>query len=323
MNRSRSICAAIEPDLAAAAGGEADQTAIRRVEDHAARCAVCGDAYRQYRALEGVIGAWRRVTAPGVAAERARKRLDHRLSRLRRRTLTYGIFPSPLGNLLIALSDRGVSLIEYLGRAQELGRSRLVRLPLDLQEDDGELEALYRELLEYLEGRRTRLSWPVDLRLARSDFHRAVLHATAGIPYGAVASYAGIACELGRPAATRAVAQALRWNPLPIVVPCHRVVGSSGSLTGYAGTRISLKQRLLATEGVRTVRARDDIQIPRHAMYVRTPSDEYYCLPTCDWLRRVRHLNRLILFGSRQRAEAAGLRPCGACRPDLHPLPGD
>src|SRR3989304_4723326 len=96
-------------------------------------------------------------------------------------------------------------------------------------EGGAEGEVLYRELLESLEHKRTRLEWPLDLRLARSDFHRRVLEATAGIPYGAIMSSAGVACELGKPSAVRAVAQALRWTPLPIVVPCHRVVGASGA----------------------------------------------------------------------------------------------
>jgi O-6-methylguanine DNA methyltransferase len=146
-----------------------------------------------------------------------------------------------------------------------------------------------------------------------------VLQTTAGIPYGAVMSYAGVACECGKPSATRAVAQALRWNPLPIAVPCHRVVGTSGALTGYAGNKIDLKERLLTTEGVRIVKADHDPRIPRDAMYVAAGEDSY-CLPTCRWLTSVEHPHRLVYFGSRERAEAAGRQPCTDCRPDLHPL---
>ena len=108
---------------------------------------------------------------------------------------------------------------------------------VEAREDGADLERLQRELLDYLGGRRTRLDWPLDLRGAGSDFQRAVLEATVAVPYGAVASYAGIAGHLGQPAAVRAVAQALRHNPLPIVVPCHRIVGSGGDLVGYAGNR--------------------------------------------------------------------------------------
>jgi len=145
-----------------------------------------------------------------------------------------------------------------------------------------------------------------------------VLKATAKIPYGAVVSYTGIAWKVGGPATCRAVAQALRWNPLPIVVPCHRMIGAAGSLTGYAGNRVDLKQRLLTTEGIPIVKTPRDLQIARDAMYVRYPGDRAYCLPTCSSLSSLTPA-RLTFFGSRERAEAAGLRPCTACRPDLHP----
>jgi methylated-DNA-[protein]-cysteine S-methyltransferase len=321
MNRQRTSCADIEHDLIAAATGEADALTERRVRQHVGGCAPCGGEYERYRAIERAVGAWRDVPAPAEVAAGARARLEARLGELKRRIVTYRIFPSPLGNILIALSDRGVSLVEYLGRHRDLAYSCLSRRPdVEAIEDGAELEALSRELLEYLEGKRTRLDWPLDLRLARSDFHRTVLRATAGIPHGAVMSYAGVACEVGKPSATRAVAQALRHNPLPIVIPCHRVIGSSGSLTGYAGDKIDLKERLLAVEGVSTVKAPHHARVPRGAMYVRYPGDSSYCLPTCPSLGTLEHPHRLVFFGSRERAEAAGLAPCSTCRPDLHPI---
>src|SRR2546426_142848 len=108
----------------------------------------------------------------------------------------------------------------------------------EVVEDAAAIEPVYRELLDYLNARGTRLSWPLDLRWAKSEFQRRVLAVTTELPYGAVASYGGIAKRIGAPGSVRAVAQALRHNPLPIVIPCHRVIGSTGDLTGYAGTRI-------------------------------------------------------------------------------------
>jgi methylated-DNA-[protein]-cysteine S-methyltransferase len=319
MTQTRTPCLEIEPDLVAAATGEAEAVVAQRVEAHLGRCAPCGVEYHRYRAIDHAVGVWRTSPAPDGGAERARQRLQARLAELRRRTFTYRIFSSPLGNILIALSDEGVSLIEYLGRGRTLVHSRLHRMPgVETIEDGAEVEALYRELLEYLEGKRTRLEWPLDLRLARSEFHRTVLQITASIPYGAVMSYAGVACEVGKPSATRAVAQALRWNPLPIVIPCHRVVGTSGALTGYAGDRISLKQRLLETEGVRTLQAERDVKIPRDAMVVGEPNDPWYCRPTCSSLSSLSHPHRLLRFASREHAEAAGRAPCTTCRPDLY-----
>jgi hypothetical protein len=115
------------------------------------------------------------------------------------------------------------------------------------------------------------------------------------------------------------VAQALRWNPIPIAIPCHRVIGSSGDLTGYAGDRLELKERLLTVEGVPTLSDRDDHRVNRGSMYVRHLEEAEYCLPTCGSLPMM-SLADLTLFGSRDRAEAVGLAPCTSCRPDLHPL---
>ena len=155
----------------------------------------------------------------------------------------------------------------------------------------------------------------------RSDFQRRVLEATAALPYGAVTSYAGIAARIGAPTSFRSVAQALRWNPLPIVIPCHRVIGSDGDLVGYAGKHVELKQRLLAVEGVNARPAGDhDFKVHREAMYTLMNGEVEYCLPTCGSLAE-RPLSELTLFGSRERAEAAGFGPCSSCRPDLHPLP--
>jgi O-6-methylguanine DNA methyltransferase len=190
---------------------------------------------------------------------------------------------------------------------------------VEAQEGGRALERLHGELLDYLAGRRTRLEWPLDLRFARSDFERAVLQATAAVPYGSVSSYTGIAGDLGKPSAVRAVAQALRHNPVPIVVPCHRIVGISGDLVGYAGDRLGLKERLLAVEGVPTVHAHSP-RIERAAMYHYDPNpDRQYCLPTCGTILE-RPLGQVKLFARREVAEVIGLSPCTACRPDLHPL---
>lgn len=309
-------CVAIEADLVAAATGEAGPDAGVRVREHVERCRPCQDEFGRYQAIEGVVGRMR-ASAAEADEGRARERLIARLSDLSRGRMRYGVFPSPLGPILLARTSDGVSLVEYLGSDADVGRSPLGRWSgLDAIEDGAAVETFYRELLEYLDGRRSRLDWPIDLRLTRSEFHRGVLAATAAIPYGAVCSYAGIATEVGQPSASRAVAQALRRNPLPIIVPCHRVIGSSGALVGYAGDKMDLKRRLLAVEGV----ASDAARIPRRAMYVTMPREAYYCLPTCTWIPTAEQPHRFLFFGSRARAEAAGLAPCGDCRPDLHPL---
>jgi methylated-DNA-[protein]-cysteine S-methyltransferase len=321
MTRKPSVCTEIEQDLIAVAIGEGDAAARPRVEAHVRACAPCARELDQYRAIEGAIGTW---PAPPMASEalaRSRHRIEAGLGDLRRRLLVARVFDSPLGPILIARSEEGVALIEYLGDASGPLRSRTVAgAGLEMIEDGAEVEVLYRDLLEYLEGKRTRLDWPLDLRLARSDFQRTVLRTATEIPYGAVTSYAGLASEVGKPSASRAVAQALRWNPLPIVVPCHRIVGADGALVGYAGNKVDLKERLLAAEGVRTATREGRPRIDRRLMYMSLPAETAYCLPSCDWLATLEQPQRLRLFGSRLRAEAAGLAPCSDCRPDLHPI---
>jgi methylated-DNA-[protein]-cysteine S-methyltransferase len=313
----------------AAATGEAQPAAVRRVQAHLERCSGCRAEFEGYRAVEAAVGVMRTGLPEGPDVSRSRERLESRLADLRSRLVAYRIFPSPFGYILIARSEQGVVLVDYLGAGRSLERSRLARLPgIEPVEDGAEVDALYRDLRRYLEGRLTRLEWPLDLRLVRSAFHRRVLEATAAIPYGAVASYSGLARDVGRPRAVRAAAQALRWNPLPIVIPCHRVVGVTGALTGYAGGKPTRKEKLLSVEGVPMERAGGDVRVARAAMYVHGPGDTAYCLPTCpspDPEAPPAYAERAFpvggfLIGSRVRAEAMGLTPCTTCRPDLHPL---
>jgi O-6-methylguanine DNA methyltransferase len=320
MSDKPTICLQIEDDLLASAMGEAAPGAARRVERHLAACASCRREFHEYRAVDDTVVALREELIPSGGLIQARARLETRLADLRTRLLTYRIFPSPLGHILIARSELGISVVEYLERGTSLRASRLSHEPgVELAEGGGELEAAYRELLEYLRGGRKRLEWPLDLRLVRSDFQRTVLQATAAVPYGAVIPYAGIAQEVGKAAAVRAVAQALRWNPLPIVIPCHRVIGTSGALTGYAGKKVGLKQKLLSLEGVPTVMEAGVLGIRPQAMYALYPGEREYCLPTCPSFST--HAPApLTRFASRQDAEAAGFSPCTTCRPDLHPI---
>jgi O-6-methylguanine DNA methyltransferase len=317
MSAANPTCREIERDLVAVAAGEARPVATRVVERHLAVCRDCRDELERYRVLEGIVTDLRRAPLPGADPALSRAELEARLADIRARMVAYGIFSSPLGRILIARSELGISLVEYL-ESESAARSHLARLARgEMREDKAGVETVYHELLEYLDHRRTRLDWPLDLRWTRSDFQRRVLTATAELPYGAVTSYAGIAQRIGTPSAVRAVAQALRRNPVPIVIPCHRVIGNGGDLTGYAGNKISLKRTLLSLEGVPVaVRAP---KIERDHMYVRAGADSEYCVPTCGSLSR-QSLAGLTLFGSRGHAEAVGLTPCTSCRPDLHPL---
>jgi methylated-DNA-[protein]-cysteine S-methyltransferase len=319
MSGTRPTCREIEPDLVAVAAGEAAPPATALVAEHVAGCPPCRDELERYRVVEGLVADIKRVPPRGADPTLARAELSARLADLRSRVVSYGIFPSPIGPILIARSEHGVSMIEYLDSLTP-ATSRLARLSgATLVEDETRTDPLYRDVLDYLDGRRDGFAWALDLRWARGDFQQRVLRATSELPFGAVTSYGGIARAVGAPRAVRAVAQALRRNPIPIAIPCHRVIGSSGDLTGYAGDKIPLKQRLLSLEGVQMITTPSAVRVERSAMYVRYQAEREYCVPTCGALPTT-PLAELTLFGSRARAEAAGLSPCSSCRPDLHPI---
>jgi len=154
----------------------------------------------------------------------------------------YDVTESPVGDLFIASTDRGLCRISYRveGQDEELARVfgvRVLRVPLD---------EVRRELDEYFEGRRRNFDLPLDLRAA--PFHEAVLHELARVPYGRTETYGALAAKVGRPKAARAVGTVMNRNPIPIILPCHRILGANGSLTGYAGG-LHVKRALLELEG--------------------------------------------------------------------------
>jgi methylated-DNA-[protein]-cysteine S-methyltransferase len=161
----------------------------------------------------------------------------------------YDVTDSPVGELLLAVTDRGVCWIEFssddtLDRlAGQMGR-RLLRVPR-------RLTAVKRELDEYFSGDRTTFDVPVDVASVPA-FQQSVLRELARVPYGEVTTYGALAGRIGKPRAARAVGGALNRNPVPIILPCHRVVSASGSLVGYAGG-LERKQALLKLEGAALV----------------------------------------------------------------------
>ncbi len=161
----------------------------------------------------------------------------------------YTVFSTRWGH--VGLVARGERLIaSYLpDRAVEINRHIHRRWP-DALEDRGALPDFRQQLFEYLDGRRTRFEVDIDLSDLPS-FHRAVLTACRGIPFGQTASYAELAREVGRPRAARAVGQAMASNPLPLVIPCHRIIASDGTIGGFSSSRgVTQKERLLQHEGV-------------------------------------------------------------------------
>jgi methylated-DNA-[protein]-cysteine S-methyltransferase len=161
--------------------------------------------------------------------------------------VAYDIFDSPVGPLLVGVSDRGVCRITFepdpdaeLDRLAARVGPRVLRAAR-------RVEPVRRQLGEYFERRRQTFDLEYDLA-GLPAFQQEVLHELVRVPYAQTSTYGALAARIGRPRAARAVGGALNRNPVPIVVPCHRVVGSTGSLVGYAGG-LERKQALLELEG--------------------------------------------------------------------------
>ena len=159
---------------------------------------------------------------------------------------------SPVGTLLAARTERGLARLayeDYNGGRDNVLESLAERLSPRMLEQPARLDDVRRELDEYFAGRRHDFDVAIDFAAVRGEFARRLLQACARIPYGEVSSYREMATQAGSPAAVRAAGNALGANPIPIVVPCHRVLRTGGALGGYAGG-LERKQRLLALEGI-------------------------------------------------------------------------
>jgi methylated-DNA-[protein]-cysteine S-methyltransferase len=162
--------------------------------------------------------------------------------------VVYDLADTPIGTLLVAATGRGLCRIvfdpapepveEALGRAYGPRVLRAAR----------RLDPVKRQLDEYFTGNRHEFELPTDLRI-EAPFQRRVLAELARVPYGRTTTYGTLAGQAGRPRAARAVGTVMNRNPIPIVLPCHRVVGSTGALTGYGGG-LDRKEALLRLEGV-------------------------------------------------------------------------
>jgi methylated-DNA-[protein]-cysteine S-methyltransferase len=162
--------------------------------------------------------------------------------------VAYASFDSPLGPLLVAVTPRGLVRVAYEGEGDEPVLAELAdRVSPRVLHAPERTDAVRRELEEYFEGERRRFSTRVDWSLVRG-FAQGVLRATARVPFGEVTSYRQMAEAAGSPRASRAAGNALGSNPIPIVVPCHRVLHSGGGLGGYAGG-LERKRYLLTLEG--------------------------------------------------------------------------
>ncbi len=160
--------------------------------------------------------------------------------------IAYTVAPSPLGRLIVAATPRGICAVS-VGDDDGVLRSKLGReFPAaDIERDDALLQTWVRAIVEHLRGVQPHLDLPLDVRA--TAFQWRVWQALRAIPYGTTRSYSEVAREVGQPTAVRAVANACARNPVPLIVPCHRVIREDGSLGGY-GLGLDRKKKLLERE---------------------------------------------------------------------------
>jgi methylated-DNA-[protein]-cysteine S-methyltransferase len=165
----------------------------------------------------------------------------------------YAFVDSPVGRLLAARTERGLVSLGYQdvrGGEDELLERLAGEVSPRVLHAPARLDDVRRELDEYFDGRRTAFDLPLDFVLMR-PFARRILEVTAHIPFGSTSTYGEVAAQAGSPGAARAAGGALGSNPIPIVVPCHRVLARNGTLHGYTGG-LERKRHLLELEGVLT-----------------------------------------------------------------------
>ncbi|MEV0228064.1 methylated-DNA--[protein]-cysteine S-methyltransferase [Nonomuraea sp. NPDC050786] len=210
--------------------------------------------------------------------------------------------PSPIGELGAAFTDQGVAYVHPGEGFAEAFRKRFARPLLPAERPPAGLLPALRT------GRASRIR--LDLR-GLSDFQRDVLEAARTIPRGEVRPYSWIAERIGRPGAVRAVGTALGRNPVPLLIPCHRVTRSDGVVGDYVFGPAA-KERLLLAEGADLERLRE--LAGERVFYLASDTTGVVCFPTCHNARRITPRHRHG-FRTLAQAKAAGYRPCRTCRP--------
>ncbi len=222
----------------------------------------------------------------------------------------YFYVETAIGRVFIAHNARGISSVQRFETADEFERYFRAHFGRAAYADAEPSTALERELRHALSGEgRPKLHFDLG---ALTEFERAVLLKAVEIPRGEVRPYGWIAREIGRPKAVRAVGSALAHNPVPLLIPCHRVVRSDGQLGQYSMGGTQVKRALLSLEGA-DIEALEGFAGAR-VRYVGSDTTHIYCLPACHSARRITPKHR-VPFQSATEAAAAGYRPCKNCRP--------
>jgi methylated-DNA-[protein]-cysteine S-methyltransferase len=241
----------------------------------------------------------------------SRAKVTTALKRIRRPEAAVGVVKSSLGDLLVAMSPSGVALTHYVHGDRDIAATLAnLRLQFDPVEDQRTVKEVGKEVSRYVAGDAKALRQHVDLTLAGNAFQKKVLDGLQTVPRGALVSYQALGAAVGSAKAARAVGNALHNNPVPIYIPCHRVIASDGRLGGYVGGDVR-KLQLLRSEGF--VVDGDTANISNTTVWGHRGT-KIYCRPDC---RVAAHEERarLIFFANAEEARRAGMRPCKICQP--------
>ncbi len=221
----------------------------------------------------------------------------------------YARFDSPIGPLVVAWNGRGVSAVEAAPDDATFEANHVARTGRPAHRADRLPEHLASSISRRLGGdRRVRID--LDLR-GHTDFERDVWHKALEIPRGEVRPYGWVAAEIGRPKAVRAVGTALGHNPVPLIVPCHRVVRTDGTIGQYSLGGPQNKRTILAAEGLDLPRL--DRLSSGGIRFIGSDTTKVICLPTCRHAVRVTDRHRRE-FRSMAEGQARGYRACLVCR---------
>ena len=224
----------------------------------------------------------------------------------------YTRMPSPIGELVVAWNGLGVATVEAAADDTAFETAHRARTGRVAYRADHLPDRLANAITRRLEGER-RVRIDLDLR-GHTEFERDVWLKALEIPHGEVRPYGWIAKEIGHPGAVRAAGSALAKNPVPLLIPCHRVVRSDGHIGRYSLGGARNKRRLLEVEGVQPELL--ERLAASGVRYLGNAEKKYFCYPTCGGIETLVQSNK-VRFRSEREAVAAGYHPCGDCRPPV------
>ena len=239
----------------------------------------------------------------------ARVGIERDLQLIRRPEARVGVIPSPVGRLLVAESDRGLATIHFLSMDGGERTLEMLRKKFELIENEVSTRRVGAEIDRVFKGDFSVMAHRVDLSVVESDFQRRALISLRTVPAGAVITYQGLAAAVGHPNSQRAIGTTMATNPVPIFVPCHRVIKSDGTIGNYGGG-VENKLKLLRAEGFEVGR---DLRLPAQAVLGHRKT-KIFCRPECSAAKRA-DATRSLIFADARAARSAGLRACKLCRP--------